>query len=129
MCTLCFLFCIFLFVCFFRDRVSLCSPGCPGTHSIDQVGLELRNPPASASRVLGLKACATTPGYSVPLFNKTLTERLMMGTRVTLLIVCVCACTYMHAYTCHTAYAEVRVSARLPCRLWGLNWGGGGASQ
>jgi hypothetical protein len=46
----------------FRDRVSLYSPGCPGTHSVDQVGLKLRNPPASASRVLGLKACATTPG-------------------------------------------------------------------
>jgi hypothetical protein len=45
-----------------RDRVSLCSPGCPGTHFVDQAGLELRNPPASASRVLGLKACATTPG-------------------------------------------------------------------
>ena len=26
--------------------------------------LELRNPPASASRVLGLKACTTTPGLS-----------------------------------------------------------------
>jgi hypothetical protein len=42
--------------------VSLCSPGCPGTHSVDQAGLELRNPPASASPVLGLKVCATTPG-------------------------------------------------------------------
>jgi hypothetical protein len=47
---------------FFRDRVSLYSPGCPGAHFVDQAGLELRNPPASASRVLGLKACATTPG-------------------------------------------------------------------
>jgi hypothetical protein len=47
----------------FRDRVSLYSPGCPGTHFVDQVGLELRNPPASASRVLGLKASATTPSY------------------------------------------------------------------
>jgi hypothetical protein len=46
----------------FRDRISLCSPGCPGTHSVDQAGLKLRNPPASASQVLGLKACATTPG-------------------------------------------------------------------
>jgi hypothetical protein len=44
----------------FRDRVSLCSPGCPGTHSVDQAGLELRNPPVSALQVLGLKACATT---------------------------------------------------------------------
>jgi hypothetical protein len=50
-----------LFVCF-RDRVSLCSPGCPGTHSIDQAGLELRNSSASASQVLGLKACTTMPG-------------------------------------------------------------------
>jgi pyrrolidone-carboxylate peptidase len=50
-----------LFVClFFQDRVSLYSPGCPGTHSVDQAGLELRNPPASASQVLGLKVCTTT---------------------------------------------------------------------
>jgi hypothetical protein len=57
-------FFLFFVFCFFfsRDRVSLYSPGCPGTHSVDQAGLELRNPPASASRVLGLKACATTPG-------------------------------------------------------------------
>jgi hypothetical protein len=53
---LCF---VFLFFCFFRDRVSLYSPGCPGTHFVDQAGLELRNPLASASQVLGLKACAT----------------------------------------------------------------------
>jgi hypothetical protein len=39
---------------FFRDRVSLYRPGCPGTHSVDQAGLELRNPPASASQVLGV---------------------------------------------------------------------------
>jgi hypothetical protein len=43
----------FFFFLVFRDRVSLCSPGCPGTHSVDQAGLELRNSPASASRVLG----------------------------------------------------------------------------
>jgi hypothetical protein len=43
------LFCCFLF---FRDRVSLFSPGRPGTHFVDQAGLELRDPPA----------CATTPG-------------------------------------------------------------------
>jgi hypothetical protein len=51
-----------VFVCLFQDRVSLCSPGCPGTHCVDQAGLELRNPSASASasQVLGLKACTTT---------------------------------------------------------------------
>jgi hypothetical protein len=56
-----------LCVCVFRFSrqgfsVYLCNPGCPGTHSVDQAGLELRNSPASASQVLGLKACATTPG-------------------------------------------------------------------
>jgi hypothetical protein len=47
----------------FPDRVSLYIPGCPGTHFVDQAGLKLRNPPASASLVLVLKACATTPGF------------------------------------------------------------------
>jgi hypothetical protein len=58
----------FVLFCFvFRDRVSLCSPGYPETHSVDQAGLELRNPSASASQVLGLKVCATTaqPGMFV----------------------------------------------------------------
>jgi hypothetical protein len=54
------LFCFVLFCFVFRDRVSLCSPGCPGTHFVDQAGLELRNLPASASQELGLKACTTT---------------------------------------------------------------------
>jgi hypothetical protein len=39
----------FFFFPFFQDRVSLSSPDCPRTHSVDQAGLELRNPPASAS--------------------------------------------------------------------------------
>ena len=38
------------------------TPGCPGTSSLEPAGLELtRDPPASASRVLGLKLCITTP--------------------------------------------------------------------
>jgi hypothetical protein len=56
---------LFLFVFVFGDRVSLCSPGCPGTHSEDQAGFELRNLPASASQVLGLKACTITPGSPI----------------------------------------------------------------
>jgi hypothetical protein len=44
----------------FQDRVSLYSHGCPGTYSVDQTGLELRNLPVSASQVLGLKAWGTT---------------------------------------------------------------------
>jgi hypothetical protein len=57
-----FFFFFFFFGLVFRDRVSLYNLGCPGTHFVDQAGLELRSPPASASRVLGLKACTTTPG-------------------------------------------------------------------
>ena len=48
---------LFFFCFVFRDMVSLCSPGRPETHSVDQAGIELRNPPASASQVLELKAC------------------------------------------------------------------------
>ena len=53
---------IFCFV--FLDRVSLCSPSCPGSHSVDQAGLELRD--SSASRMLGLKVYATTDGLQCP---------------------------------------------------------------
>jgi hypothetical protein len=53
-----FWFGFFVLFCFFETG-SLYSPGCPGTHFVDQAGLKLRNPPASASQVLGLKACAT----------------------------------------------------------------------
>jgi hypothetical protein len=35
-----FCFVLFCFVLFFPDRVSLCSPGCPATHSVDQAGLK-----------------------------------------------------------------------------------------
>jgi hypothetical protein len=66
-----------------RDRVSLCIPGCPGAHFVDQAGLELRNPPASASQVLGLKACATTAWlaffFKTTILQKT-SHRSSMGT-------------------------------------------------
>jgi hypothetical protein len=49
----------FFFSTDFQDRVSLCGPACPRTHSVDKTGLELRALPAFASWVLGLKACTT----------------------------------------------------------------------
>jgi hypothetical protein len=55
-------FFFFFFFGFSRDSVSLCNPGHPGTHSVDQAGLELRNLPASVSQMLGLKAWWHTPG-------------------------------------------------------------------
>jgi hypothetical protein len=56
----------------------LCSPGCPGTHFVDQAGLELRNPPASAFQVLGLKAWATTPSLPECMLS-TLHECLVLA--------------------------------------------------
>ena len=55
----------FLFVCwldwvgFLETRFICLAIGCPGTHSVDQAGLRLKDLPASVSRALGLKACAT----------------------------------------------------------------------
>jgi hypothetical protein len=34
-----FILFIYLFILVFRDRFSLCSLGCPGTHFVDQAGL------------------------------------------------------------------------------------------
>jgi hypothetical protein len=46
-----------IYFCFvFQVRVSLCSPGCLGTHSLDQAGLELSlyqillNPPCKSTQ-------------------------------------------------------------------------------
>jgi hypothetical protein len=55
--------------------VSLCSPGFPGTHAVDLTGLELRNPPASASQVLGLKIRATTAWLHLPLLSLPLPSK------------------------------------------------------
>ena len=51
-----FSFIFFFFFFFFFETGFLY----PGTHFVDQASLELRNLSASASQVLGLKACATT---------------------------------------------------------------------
>jgi hypothetical protein len=53
----CLFVCFVLFLFFPRQDFS---PGCPGTHSIHQADLKLRNLPASASEVLVLKECTTT---------------------------------------------------------------------
>jgi hypothetical protein len=50
---------------------SLPKLGYPGTLYVDQAGLELRNLPASALQLLGLKVWATTPNPKL-LFNSFL---------------------------------------------------------
>jgi hypothetical protein len=52
-----YFFFLFLFFGGEGGQGFLCSSDCPGAHSLNQAGLELRNPPASASQVLGLKVC------------------------------------------------------------------------
>jgi hypothetical protein len=58
----CFLFfvCWFWFCFVFLRQPSSEYPCCPGTHSVDQADLRLREPPVFASWVLGLKVCAMT---------------------------------------------------------------------
>jgi hypothetical protein len=60
----------FVFKLINRDRVSLCSPGCPGTCSVDKAGLELRDLPASASCVLGLETCAITSPANLVVYKQ-----------------------------------------------------------
>ena len=53
----------FFFFFWFSETGFLCiALVVPRTHFVDQAGLQFRNLPASASRVLGLKVCAITPG-------------------------------------------------------------------
>lgn len=49
----------FFFFFLLLNRVSLCSPGCTGAHSIDQAS-KSRDPPATVSLVLKIKVFATT---------------------------------------------------------------------
>ena len=45
-----YVICVYTILFFFgfsRQGFSVCSPGCPGTHFVDQAGLVLRNSPAS----------------------------------------------------------------------------------
>jgi hypothetical protein len=49
----------------FFETGFLCSPSCLGDCSVDQAGLQLRDPPASASRVLGLKVCVITAQLAI----------------------------------------------------------------
>jgi hypothetical protein len=109
-----FLFFFYFFFLVFRDRVSLYSPGCPGTHFVDQAGLELRNPPASASRVLGLKVCTTTPGFNGISVHFLVSFWLVWATLsywcfaclfllpfVSVCVcVCVCVCVFLGLFTC-----------------------------
>ena len=53
---------LFFFFFFPGDRVSLCSPGCPGTHFVDQAGLELKNPPPRPAK----NTCSCRGPRSVP---------------------------------------------------------------
>jgi hypothetical protein len=71
-----FCFVLFWFGFFFETGFFSIALAVLELNFVDQAGLELRNPPASASRVLGLKACATMPGSNS--FKK--------------MCVCVCVC-------------------------------------
>jgi hypothetical protein len=90
------LFCLFVCFLFFKTG-SLYSPGCPGTHLVDQTGLKLRNLPASASAsgVLGLKACNTTPSSIHGLFCFCFCFSFLF---VCFVVFCFCFCFVLFYY-------------------------------
>ena len=59
----------------------MCSPGCPGTHAVDQAGLELRNPPDCLLRT-GIKGMC----HHAPLSYEFLITRIHS----------LCVCTTAH---------------------------------
>jgi hypothetical protein len=64
--------CVFLHVChpaFFKDMISLCSPGWPRTCGVDQASFKIRKTPTINSWILGLKTYTTMP--SLTLFFET----------------------------------------------------------
>ena len=69
------LFCVL----FFQDRVSLCSPGCPGTHFVDQAGLEHRNPPVCLPSA-GIKGvhhhCPASTSFLITLYKQLNTSHM-----------------------------------------------------
>jgi len=71
-------FLLLLFV--FWGRVSLCSPSSPGTHSVDQADLKLRDLSASASWVLGLKVGVTKLGFHSTILKHRWTSSLSART-------------------------------------------------
>ena len=72
---------------FFWDKVPLCSTGYPGTHSVDQAGLQIRDSAASASWVLGLKSRTITDQLKIifmsdqPGMHKTLSQKTTNNTK------------------------------------------------
>jgi hypothetical protein len=70
------LFCFVLFFCFlvFLRQGFLCVALAVLELTLYQADLELRNLPASASQVLGLKVCATTPSSQHAFLIKALEQ-------------------------------------------------------
>lgn len=69
---------LFHFVLFFETGFLCIAPHCPGTHSVNQASLELRDPATFASQVVELKACSTTavqPGLLYVQSKHSTTER------------------------------------------------------
>ena len=64
----CVCVCVF-WIWFFQDRVSLYSPGCPTTHSVDQAGLKLRNLPTFTSHSPGINGVCHHHQAGLQFFN------------------------------------------------------------
>jgi len=60
--SLSLIFCLFVLFCFW-EKVSLCNPGCPGTHSLDQAGLEFEIPLPLPTKCWGSRCVPPLPSF------------------------------------------------------------------
>jgi hypothetical protein len=76
--SFCFFFVVVAFF-FFQDRVSLYSSDCPGTHSVDQAGLELKSTTCLCLLSAGIKDTHHHCLVKLFLKDKVWLERLLSG--------------------------------------------------
>jgi hypothetical protein len=89
--------------------LSLCSPGCPGTHSVDQAGLKLRNPPASASQNAGIKSVCHHCLEGAALIKKTFNWGWLTVSEVPSIIIMAGSMTHSGRHGAGKVYILIRM--------------------
>lgn len=106
----------------FWDWVSLCGPGCPGIHFVNQVSLKLSDPTVYASQVPG-DICILDQNLSCPLtlFLILLVSKycLIINSQYTVLRVNLKPETYHHFFIC-SWWWKANLIQKSPGSTWNL---------
>jgi hypothetical protein len=109
---------LYFFVVVFEMGCTFCSPGCPGTHSVVQAGLELTEIHLPLLPECWLTACATTSSNLYIFFKKQ--TILLKKKRFILCIWIHCSCLETHQKTASDLITD---GCEPPCGCWELNPG------